>query len=243
MTVRSLRTLDQLFIRDDGQLGPDEAKQLVDSSRDHGVVAADERTELQTIASSSRTTLAARNVIESFLAPPPPIDPPPLASITGYDPGKFSDDRLVLVQLVNRRVVGRLDADQQRRWHQRRRRLRENALQHARRDLAAAAAAVRQRGQADGRNLGSVHRGAVEGETGHSSRSGAPAGRTGRRFAPADARHVALSGKTNTVQVVAAGRSFSWTAVRRSISGPERPGHADAPSPWRGGCDERPRRH
>ncbi len=96
MTVRSLRTLDQLFTRDDGQLGPDEAKQLVDSSHDHGAIAADERAELHTIANSSRTTLAARNVIESFLAQPAPIDPPPLASIPGSDPSKFSDDRLVL---------------------------------------------------------------------------------------------------------------------------------------------------
>jgi hypothetical protein len=43
MTVRILRTLDQLFTRDDGQLAPDEAKQLVDASRDHGAIAADER--------------------------------------------------------------------------------------------------------------------------------------------------------------------------------------------------------
>lgn len=96
MTVRNLRTLDQLFIRDDGQLGPDEAKQLVDASRDHGAAADDERTELHTIATSSRTTLAARNVIETFLAQPAPIDPPPLASITGNDPAGFGDDRLVL---------------------------------------------------------------------------------------------------------------------------------------------------
>lgn len=96
MTVRTLRTLDQLFTRDDGRLGPEEATQLVDSSRDHGAVSADERAELHTISTSSRTTLAARDVIESFLAQPAPVAPPPLASITGDDPGKFGDDRLVL---------------------------------------------------------------------------------------------------------------------------------------------------
>jgi hypothetical protein len=96
MTVRLLRTLDQLFTRDDGRISPDEAGQLVDASRDHGTVAADERAELETVATAPRTTLAARNVIETFLAQPAPTVAPPLTSITGYDPSQFGDDRLVL---------------------------------------------------------------------------------------------------------------------------------------------------
>ena len=96
MSVRIIRTLDQLFTRDDLRLEPDEAQRVVDAARDLGVVANDERAELRTIAASPRTTLAARNVIEAFLDRPATTTAPPLRSITGADESRFSDDRLVL---------------------------------------------------------------------------------------------------------------------------------------------------
>ena len=68
MTVRSLQTLHHLFTRDDGRLETTEAERLLDASGDHGAVADDERNALRSIASSPRTTSAARNVIETFLA-------------------------------------------------------------------------------------------------------------------------------------------------------------------------------
>ena len=96
MSLSALRTLDQLFTRDDGRLEPDEATRLVDASRDGGVVSADERAELRAVASSPRTTLSARNVIESFLDRPAPSTAPPLRAVTGSDASGFDDDRLVL---------------------------------------------------------------------------------------------------------------------------------------------------
>lgn len=94
MSVRILRTLDQLFTRDDGRLEPDEAHRLVDASRDLGAVSADEREALKAIAASPRTTLSARDVIESFLAAP--AVPSLLRAVTGPDVSSFDDDRLVL---------------------------------------------------------------------------------------------------------------------------------------------------
>lgn len=95
MTVRSLQTLNQLFTRDDGRLDTTEADRLIDASADHGAIADDERTALRSIASSPRTTWAARDVIETFLAQPAP-PPSLLNAVTGNDPGSFSDDRLIL---------------------------------------------------------------------------------------------------------------------------------------------------
>lgn len=96
MSVSTLRTLDRLFTRDDGRLEPEEAVRLVDASRDAGVVSDDERRELRAVASSPRTTLSARNVIESFLDRPAPSAAPPLSAVTGFDSSGFDDDRLVL---------------------------------------------------------------------------------------------------------------------------------------------------
>ncbi len=95
MTVRSLQTLNQLFTRDDGRLETTEAERLLDASGDHGAVADDERDALRSIASSPRTTSAARNVIETFLTRPAPA-PGLLNAVTGSDAGRFTDDRLVL---------------------------------------------------------------------------------------------------------------------------------------------------
>ena len=64
MSVRTLRTLNELFTRDDGRLEPDEAQRLVDASRDARSVTEEERAQLRLVASSPRTTLSARNVIE-----------------------------------------------------------------------------------------------------------------------------------------------------------------------------------
>ena len=72
MTVRSLQTLNQLFTREDGRLETPEAERLLDAVGDQGTVADDERNALRSIAGSPRTTLAARNVIETFLARPTP---------------------------------------------------------------------------------------------------------------------------------------------------------------------------
>ena len=58
------------------------------------------------------------------------------------------DQRLLVVELVDGGVVGGLDAHQQFRRHRQARRALEDFGQHAGRDLAAAAAAVRQRGEA-----------------------------------------------------------------------------------------------
>ena len=96
MTVRALHTLDQLFTRDDGRLEPDEAQRLVDASRDLREVTPDERAELKAVASAPRTTLAARNVIESFLSQPVSTVAPPMRSVMGPDASRFDDDQLVL---------------------------------------------------------------------------------------------------------------------------------------------------
>ncbi len=96
MSVRTLRTLNEVFTRDDDHLAPDEAQRLVDASRDLHAVTDDERKELQTIAASSRTTPTARNVIESFLAQPASNLAAPLRAITGPDVSSFDDDRLLL---------------------------------------------------------------------------------------------------------------------------------------------------
>ncbi|MDP2276453.1 MAG: hypothetical protein Q8N23_04310 [Archangium sp.] len=95
MTVRSLQTLNQLFTRDDGRLETPEAERLLDASGDHGAVTDDERNALRSIASSPRTTAAARDVIETFLARPGPAAGL-LNAVTGNDPGRFTDDRLLL---------------------------------------------------------------------------------------------------------------------------------------------------
>ena len=63
------------------------------------------------------------------------------------------DDRLLVVQPIHRRVVGRFDADEQFLRHNPRsvpqRAVREHVAQYSGRDLAAAAAAVAELGQAD----------------------------------------------------------------------------------------------
>ncbi|MDP1823457.1 MAG: hypothetical protein Q8L48_09450 [Archangium sp.] len=94
MSVRTLRTLNELYTRDDGRLEPDEAQRLVDASRDERSVTEEERTQLRLVASSPRTTLGARNVIEAFLVAPAPATP--LAVLPGTDASTFDDDRLVL---------------------------------------------------------------------------------------------------------------------------------------------------
>lgn len=96
MSVRTLRTLNELFTRDDLRLAPEEAQRVVDASRDAGAVTAEERAELHTIAEHPRTTLAAKNVIEAFLDRPAANVTPPLSALTGNDVTSFTDDRLVL---------------------------------------------------------------------------------------------------------------------------------------------------
>ena len=95
MTVRSLQTLNQLFTREDGRLETPEAERLLDAVGDQGTVADDERNALRSIAGSPRTTTAARNVIETFLARPAPSTGV-LNAVTGHDASRFTDDRLIL---------------------------------------------------------------------------------------------------------------------------------------------------
>lgn len=95
MSVSSLRTLEQLYTRDDQRLEPDEALRLVDASRDGGAVTPDERAHLASTAAAPRTTEAARHVIEGFLARPAPSELP-LRAVRGADASTFTDDRLVL---------------------------------------------------------------------------------------------------------------------------------------------------
>src|SRR5207249_8077799 len=66
------------------------------------------------------------------------------------------DERLAVVQAVDRRIVGGLVADEQLLRQSANRRRSENFSQHGGRDLAAAAAAVAELGQAN--LLGSIHR-------------------------------------------------------------------------------------
>ncbi|MFT3713687.1 MAG: hypothetical protein QM817_39010 [Archangium sp.] len=96
MTVTLLRTLNELLTRDDERLEPNEAKRLVDSARDGGDVSADEKKELSAIASGPRTTLAARTVIEKFVAESDPVREPVMRSMPGLDASSFDDDVLVL---------------------------------------------------------------------------------------------------------------------------------------------------
>ena len=44
MTVRSVRTLEEIFLRDDGRVSADEARVLFEAARDRHGVSADERT-------------------------------------------------------------------------------------------------------------------------------------------------------------------------------------------------------
>jgi hypothetical protein len=67
------------------------------------------------------------------------------------------DDRLVLVDLIHGGIVGRLDADKQLFRKDRRSRFRDDLLEHGRRNLAAAAAAMGERREAQRHRIGSVH--------------------------------------------------------------------------------------
>jgi hypothetical protein len=63
----------------------------------------------------------------------------------------------MFVELVHGRVVRCLDADQQRLRHKAGRDPAKDFLQHAGRDLAAAAAPVRKRRQAQRKGIGGIH--------------------------------------------------------------------------------------
>ncbi|MBL8916733.1 MAG: hypothetical protein JNM17_38885 [Archangium sp.] len=94
MTVTLLRTLNSLLTRDDERLDGNEAKRLVDSSRDGADVTADEKRELRAIALAPKTTLEARSVIEAFVSEP--VTEPVLRAMTGFDASSFDDDVVVL---------------------------------------------------------------------------------------------------------------------------------------------------
>lgn len=94
MTVTLLRTLNSLLTRDDERLDAPEARRLVDSSRDGGDVSPDEKKELRAIASGPKTTLAAKSVIEAFVAEP--VTEPVMRAMTGFDATTFDDDVVVL---------------------------------------------------------------------------------------------------------------------------------------------------
>ncbi len=96
MTTPALRTLEALLTRDDDRLEVDDANLLITSSRDGGAVTADERAELRAFSTSPRTTLAARNVLETFLDTKASNTPAPLRAVTGAEPSRFTDDALVL---------------------------------------------------------------------------------------------------------------------------------------------------
>jgi hypothetical protein len=68
----------------------------VESARDGGDVTADEKHELTAIANGPRTTLAARSVIEKFIADTDAPGTPVLRAMPGFDASSFDDDVVVL---------------------------------------------------------------------------------------------------------------------------------------------------
>lgn len=79
MTVRGLKGLEQRFLQNDQKITADEAKQLVDSTRDWGGVSGGEKRELAAILQRNVDKLepAAKDLITRFLgtAPQPPVTP------------------------------------------------------------------------------------------------------------------------------------------------------------------------
>jgi hypothetical protein len=79
MTVRGLKGLEQRFIQNDNKITEQEAKQLVDSTRDWGGVSGGEKRELQAILQRNVDKLepAAKDVLTRFLGltPTPPTTP------------------------------------------------------------------------------------------------------------------------------------------------------------------------
>ncbi|MHB8874918.1 MAG: hypothetical protein ACYC8T_14615 [Myxococcaceae bacterium] len=98
MSVGTLRSLAQLFVRDDGSLSEEEARSLVEAAKDRPGVSADERRELATMAlDAKRTGRGAKDVIEKFLATPTPWPGAlPLRALPGGDPTSLDDDRVAL---------------------------------------------------------------------------------------------------------------------------------------------------
>ncbi len=112
MSVTNLRKLEQRFLTDN-KLTADEAKQLIDSTKDLGGVSAGEKAELKSVLSRYADKLepAAKSMIETFLGgaaptgpttptnpnpPTPPANAAVIRTVVGTDPSSFADDQVFL---------------------------------------------------------------------------------------------------------------------------------------------------
>ncbi len=104
MTVSALRSLERVFVGNDGRISEEEAAALVGSTADYGAVSTEEKAELRALVSRNRDRLdaAAGVTLERFLAtgeaPPPAPAPVPdvVRSVEGRNPATFSDDTVLL---------------------------------------------------------------------------------------------------------------------------------------------------
>jgi hypothetical protein len=101
MTITNLRNLEKRFTTDT-KFTADEAKQLLDSTKDYGGVSKGEKTELAAILKRNADKLepAAKAMIEKFLAVDTAITPPAnsevIRAVNGTNSASFEDDTVFL---------------------------------------------------------------------------------------------------------------------------------------------------
>lgn len=104
MTVTNLRRLEQRFMTD-SKLTADEAKSLLDSTKDWGGVSKAEKTELAAFLArnASKMEPAAKDLLEKFVngggtpnPPPPPASSAVIRTVTGTSASSFVDDTVFL---------------------------------------------------------------------------------------------------------------------------------------------------
>jgi hypothetical protein len=108
MSVTNLRKLEQRFLVDQ-RISADEAKQLLDSTKDFGGVSSGEKAELKAMLTRYADKLepAAKTLIEKFLGgadsslvvgpgPTPPANAEVIRGVTGSNKASFDDDQVFL---------------------------------------------------------------------------------------------------------------------------------------------------
>ncbi len=103
MTVSNLRSLEQRFLQD-RKISADEAKKLVDSTKDWGGVSKAEKKELTAMLARNADKLdpGAKELIQKFLGigdlpqPPPPASSDVIRSVEGSTKLAFGDDTVFL---------------------------------------------------------------------------------------------------------------------------------------------------
>lgn len=103
MSVTGIRNLEQRFLTDK-KITSDEAKQILDSTKDYGAVSTAEKTELKALLTRNADKLdpEAKTMIEKFLgigstpSNPPPANAEVIRSVTGTNKASFEDDTVFL---------------------------------------------------------------------------------------------------------------------------------------------------